>query len=140
MGFNQDEISQIVSIFYILFISKNSSDKIFQIINSFNLDENKKNVLKNTVKNIHDKTDSKFVSERLFTHFLQTFGSLHIHDIKTMIEFSSMFENNQNKIQHSHMETWFKNDENTCLTDNDVSVDKTKSTKKYNVGTPLDDD
>ena len=85
--FERDDIVELIPIFYNFAIGKRNPDKIFGIVNTSNLDDDKKKVLKETVQKIHDKTDLDEVSTSISTRFLQTFGYPHTHGFATVTEF-----------------------------------------------------
>ena len=94
--FNDDDNNEIIHIFYNFIISKRSPNKIFGVIDTSNLDDDKKNVLKETVQKIHDKTDMDSLSTGIKTEFLKTFGYPHTHGFNTVTEFRPI--SNENKI------------------------------------------
>ncbi len=85
--FEIDEVAELVSIFYNFIVGKRNPDKIFGLINTSKLDEDKKKVLKETVQKIHDKTDLDSVSAVLTTNFLTRFGYPHTHGFTAATEF-----------------------------------------------------
>lgn len=85
--FGIDDIVELVTIFYNFTIGKRNPNKIFEIINTSKLDNDKKKVLKETVQKIHDKTDLDSVSTSITSKFLTAFGYPHTHGFTTVTEF-----------------------------------------------------
>ncbi len=85
--FEISSVKELISIFYNFAISKRNPDKIFKIITTSKLDEDKKKMLKEIVQKIHDKINLDDVSISLTANFLHTFGHAHIHGFKTVTEF-----------------------------------------------------
>lgn len=97
ISFRMSDIIELHAIFYNFTIGKRSPNKIFEIIDTSKLDEDKKKVLKETVQKIHDKTDLGDVSIRTTTSFLKTFGHPSIHDFTIVTEFRPI--SNKEKIE-----------------------------------------
>ena len=87
IGFKIDDVAELISIFYNFTVGKQNPDKIFTIIDTAKLDEEKKKVLKETVRKIHEKTDLDSVSTSITTNFLKTFGYAHTHGFTSVTEF-----------------------------------------------------
>ena len=92
--FEIDNIAELISIFYNFTVGKRNPDKIFTIIDTAKLDEEKKKVLKETVRKIHEKTDLDSVSTSITTNFLKTFGYAHTHGFTSVTEFRPISDSN----------------------------------------------
>ncbi len=86
-GFDINDIRELVPIFYNFTIGKRNPDKIFEIISTSKLEEDKKRILKEIVQKIHDKTDLDKISTSMTSSFLKEFGFAHTHGFKTITEF-----------------------------------------------------
>lgn len=89
------DLQVVITSFFNFFNSKLYPDQMFEIIDSSNVEKEKKDFLKETIKKIHDKIDPEKIKEDSQYDFLQDFGHPHLHKIGIIPEFRPILKDGQ---------------------------------------------
>lgn len=89
------EVASVSTAFYNFFMSKDAPQRIIRIVDSAPLEDQKKAVLKQALKSIHEKSDAQKISQMRSVAELDAAGHPHFHQLQIYTELRPVSDNGE---------------------------------------------
>lgn len=90
---SEPDVVSVINVFYNFFINRASYQQMIRLIDATRLQEQKKDVLKQVLKNIHEKSDAQKVTQMKTIAELDVAGHPHFHQLRIYTEFRPVSDN-----------------------------------------------